>query len=198
MADYSEVISRVMAGDYDDASPDERDEAVQRMIELCSVSAGALALQPFPFLDVLLISPVQVGLVQAIGRIHGHHLDRKAVLEILASFGASIVAQNVTLAAAKLVPFFGWLVGIAMAYALTWAIGEVADYYFRTGRGASSAELQEMFDRVYKSKRAEKEASLKGNETLKDKLSQLKEAYAAELLTEEEFEAKKRDLLAQF
>ena len=49
-----------------------------------------------------------------------------AVSEILSTLGASIIAQNVIMAAAKLIPFLGWLITISMAYALTYAIGEAS------------------------------------------------------------------------
>ena len=45
------------------------------------------------------------------------------------------------MAAAKLIPFAGALITISMAYALTWAIGEVSDHYFRNGRGVPQSEL---------------------------------------------------------
>lgn len=198
MADYAETIRRVMNGDYDDATDAERDEAVKEIVQICSVGAAAVAVQPLPLVDVALISPIQIAMVQAIGRIRGHHLDHKAVLEILSTFGASIVAQNVIMTAAKFVPIFGWVASISMAYALTWAIGEVADYYFLSGRGASPEELREMFRKTYRQKKAEKESANRSNATLKEKLVQLKEAYAEDLLTEEEFERKKAELLASF
>src|SRR5262252_5665825 len=147
---YMETIRRVLDGDYDDATDEEKARAVKELVQVCSVAASALTIQPFPILDSALIAPVQIAMVQGIGRIHGYKLDKKSVLEILSTFGASLVAQNVIMAAAKLIPFLGWAVTISMAYALTYAIGEVSDFYFRNGRGVSSSELKTMFDRVYK------------------------------------------------
>lgn len=196
--DYKQVIDRVLAGDFDDATDEERREAVERIVQLSAVAAGAVAFQPIPLLDTVLVSPIQIGMVQAIGRIHGHRLDEKSILEMLSTFGASILAQNVILSATKFIPIFGWLTAVSMAYALTWAIGEVSDYYFREGRGVSSEELKERFQSVYQAKKSEKEASLKeaGPDRLKDRLAQLKEALDAGLLTEEEFDQKRRDILA--
>ncbi len=198
MASYLDTLERVMKGDYNDASDQEKAEAVRDVIQVCSVASGAVAWQPIPLVDTVLISPIQIAMVQAIGRIHGHKLDQKSVIEILSTFGASLVAQNIILAAAKFIPFAGWIVGISMAYALTYAVGEVSDHYFRNGRGVEQRELKEMFDKVYKTKKTEKQAEHRSNETLKDKLLQLKEAYGAGLLTEDEFEAKKQELLAGF
>ena len=58
---------------------------------------------------------------------------------------------------------------------------------------------QEVIDKFKdQQKRAEKEAEHKSNETLKDKLQQLKDAFEAGLLDEDEFAAKKEDLLKDF
>ncbi|MEM9462242.1 MAG: SHOCT domain-containing protein [Myxococcota bacterium] len=198
MSSHLETLKRVLDGNYEDASEAEKAQAVRELIQVCSVAAGAMTVQPIPFVDTALIAPIQIGLVQGIGKIHGHSLDRKSILEILGTFGASIVAQNLIMAAAKLIPFFGWLVTISMAYALTWAIGEVSDHYFRNDRKVDEAELKAMFERIYKSKKDEKSKEHKRDESLKSKLEQLKEARKSGLLTDEEFEAKKAALLADF
>ena len=87
---------------------------------------------------------------------------------------------------------------ISIAYALTWAIGEVSDHYFRNGRTVDEAELKAMFERIYKSKKDEKTAQHKADKTLKVKLEELTKAHQDGLLTKEEFEAKKAELLANF
>ena len=127
MATYLETLKRVAQGDYQDASQQERDHAIREVIQIASAAAAAVSVQPIPFVDVALVSPIQIVMVQAIARVHGYALDKKAVLEILSTFGASLVAQNVIMAAAKFVPFLGWLVALSMSFALTYAIGEVSD-----------------------------------------------------------------------
>lgn len=198
MSTYAETFQRVLEGDYDDATDEERLHAVREVIEMGSAAAAAAAIQPFPLLDAVLITPIQIGMVQAIGRVHGHHLDRKSILEVLSTFGASVLAQNVIVSSAKFIPFAGWVAAPAMAYALTWAVGEVSDHYFKSGRGVSPDELKDMFKKVYRDKKAEKVAAHKEDGTLKERLSQLKEAFEAGIITEEEFEAKKAEILASF
>src|SRR5688572_9284800 len=127
MANYLETLRRVMDGDYEHASQDEKNAAVRDVVQVCSIAAAAVTIQPIPLLDTALISPIQIAMVQAIGRVHGYKLDKKSIVEILGTFGASLVAQNVIMAAAKLIPFAGALITISMAYALTWAIGDVSD-----------------------------------------------------------------------
>jgi uncharacterized protein (DUF697 family) len=198
MSGHLDTLKRVLNGDYSEATDAEKARAVKELIQVCSVAGGAVTIQPIPFVDTALLAPIQIGLVQGIGKIHGYKLDKRSILEILSTFGASIVAQNVIMAAAKFIPFFGWVITISMAYALTWAIGEVSDHYFRNGRNVDEAELRAMFDRVYKSKKTEKEAEHKKNKSLKQKLEELKDARKDGLLTDEEFEAKKAEILAGF
>lgn len=198
MSGHLETIKRVLDGDYSSATAEEKSRAVKELIQVCSVAAGAVTFQPIPLVDTVLVTPIQIGLVQGIGKIHGYKLDSKSVLEILGTFGASIVAQNLIMAAAKLIPFVGWVVSISIGFALTWAVGEVSDHYFRNGRKVDEAELKAMFERIYKTKKAEKTEEHKGDKTLKDKLEQLKKAKADGLLTDEEFEAKKSEILSRF
>ena len=198
MATHLATLRRVLDGNYDDATEAEKARAVRELVQVCSVSAGAMTVQPIPLLDTALITPVQIGLVQGSGKIHGYKRDQKSIIEILSTFGASVVAQNLIMAAAKLIPFFGWVVTISMAYALTWAIGEVSDHYFRNGRNVDEAELKAMFERIYTTKKEEKSKEHKRDSSLKAKLEQLKEARKAGLLTDEEFEAKKAAVLADF
>jgi len=198
MSSHLDTLKRVLDGNYEDASDAEKARATRELIQVCAVAAGAMTVQPIPLVDTALIAPIQIGLVQGIGKIHGYKLDRTSILEIISTFGASIVAQNLIMAAAKLIPFFGWVITISMAYALTWAIGEVSEHYFRNGRNVDEGELKAMFERVYKTKKDEKAAEHKRNRSLKQKLEQLKEAKRAGLLSDEEFEAKKAALLESF
>lgn len=195
---YLDTINRVMAGSFEGADDAEKRAAVKEVITVCAVAASAVTIQPFPVLDAVLMSPIQIGMVQAIGKVHGHKLDKKSIVEILSTFGASLVAQNVIMAAAKLIPFLGSVVAMSMAYALTFAIGEVSDHYFKNGRGVSSSELKERFQTIYKEKKAEKEAQAKNDKTLKTKLDNLKKAFEAGVITEEEFQRKKEETLAGF
>jgi len=198
MAGHLETVKRVLDGNYTEASDEEKQRAVEQLVRVCSVAAGAVTIQPFPFVDTALVTPIQIAMVQGIGKIHGYKLDAKSILEMLGTFGASIVAQNVIMAAAKFIPFFGWVVSISIGYALTWAIGEVSDHYFKNGRNVDEAELKEMFQSIFSRKKAEKTEQHKSNKTLRDKLAQLKKAHADGLLTDAEFEAKKTELLANF
>ena len=55
MADYMDTIRRVMEGDFADASEEDRRQTTREVVHICSVAAGAVAFQPIPFLDTVLI-----------------------------------------------------------------------------------------------------------------------------------------------
>jgi uncharacterized protein (DUF697 family) len=192
---YSETIGRVMHGDYSRATEAERAAAVRDVTVVSSVAAAAVTIQPVPLVDVALLAPIHIGMVQAIGRIHGHSLDLKSAVEMIASFGASIVVRGVAFSALKILPVFGWAAAASVAYATTYAIGEVSHCYFKSGRGMSASELRSAYRSVYEAKRAEKEAQVKNDASLKERLRQLNEAFAAGLLSEEEYRKKKEDVL---
>ena len=78
---YGATFDRVLSGDFEDADDLERAAAVQEVLQVSAIAASAVSIQPLPFVDMVLIAPIQIGMVQAIGRVHGHRLDTKAICE---------------------------------------------------------------------------------------------------------------------
>ena len=100
----------------------------------------------------------------------------------------------------RLVPFVGWAAAVPMAYAMTWSIGEVADQYFRAGRGISPDGMRAMFRATYERRRGEAEARAqrqKGGLTITERLDALARARQAGVIDEAEYEAKKREILRE-
>src|SRR4026209_1933504 len=79
MAKWTDTVKRVMDGDYQNAGAEERREAVRDLIQVCSVASSVLAIQPIPFLDAALMAPIQIAMIQGIGRVHGYSLDKKSI-----------------------------------------------------------------------------------------------------------------------
>ncbi len=108
MTGHAEVIDRVMHRDCGGGSEADHHEAVQGVSHACS--AAAITIQPSPLVDTALPAPIQIGMVQAIGRIHGHRIDTRSVLDLHSVLRAPIVAQDVVMAAAELTPpLGGWV-----------------------------------------------------------------------------------------
>ncbi len=177
---------------------EEKATLIAQTIRASAIAAGAVTIQPIPLLDLALVTPIQATMVQTIGNIRGHKMDARTVMELMGTFGTGIATQQLVIAASKFVPVIGWAASITTAYAMTWAIGEVSDEYFANDRKMSNVELNRMFQKVFKTKKAEKQASAGASNTLKSKLNQLTAAREADLISEAEFTAKKEQLLSDF
>jgi uncharacterized protein (DUF697 family) len=149
LREYKDSLQKVARGKLDEAGDDERRQAVQHVIQTASVAAAAVALQPLPFVDPLLLTPIHIGMVQAIARAYGHRLDRKSALEKLRAVSSSLLTQNVAITGAKFVPTLGWLYAASVAHALTFAVGDMTDRYFRGGRNMLPAEMRKMLRQIY-------------------------------------------------
>jgi uncharacterized protein (DUF697 family) len=149
MDGFNATLKRVLDGETDVASDEEKEQTVRRLIHTGCAAAVVATLQPLPVVDTALIMPIQVGMFQGIGRVHGHRLDKKSVWEILNNVKTGLVTQHATLIAAKFVPAAGTLLAACVAHGLTYSVGVLADSYFRTGRTMVPEAMQSTLKRAY-------------------------------------------------
>jgi uncharacterized membrane protein YebE (DUF533 family) len=120
---------------------------------------GALEILP-DRLATIAILPLQLRLVYQIGQRHDQKLDVNQVKDLAATLGLGAVAQGMESVVMKLVGglaggLLGGLVGGAtrvatgavITFAATYALGHVADQYYRQGRSLSANDLRALFDR---------------------------------------------------
>lgn len=133
------------------------DPALDSTILNHAILAGALELLPSS-LATMAILPLQMRLVYRIGQQYGHSLDRGHIGEFLATAGIGITSQVLEGYATKLFKGLlgkvagglgrgvaGMFTGSAMAFATTWAVGELARRYYAGGRTLSGLQLQQTF-----------------------------------------------------
>jgi uncharacterized protein (DUF697 family)/tellurite resistance protein len=131
----------------------ELDEAVRN----AAILNGALELLP-ESLATMAIIPLQMKLVYRIGKSYGYELDEGHVRDFLATAGVGLTSQYLEQAATKLVGGLlrkvgGRMLGglgrqatsSAMAFATTWALGQVARRYYAGGRTMETAVLKDAF-----------------------------------------------------
>jgi uncharacterized protein (DUF697 family)/tellurite resistance protein len=132
--------------------------ALDRMILDASVLNGALELLP-ESLSTMAILPLQMRLVYRVGKAHGYELDRGHVKDLLATLGVGLTSQYVEQLGRKLVGgVLGMVLGggllrglgkqavsSGMAFASTYALGQVAKRYYAGGRTLDAAKLREAF-----------------------------------------------------
>ncbi len=124
-----------------------------------AIVTGALEILPDRLASIAIL-PLQLRLVYQIGQRHGQKLDINQVKDLAATLGLGAAAQSVQGAALKLIVglaggLLGGLAGGAtrvatgavMSFATTYALGHVADQYYRQGRKLSTADLRALFER---------------------------------------------------
>lgn len=122
-----------------------------------AILAGALELLPGS-LATMAIIPLQMRLVYRIGQQYGHQLDRGHIGEFLAAAGIGMTSQVLEGYATKLMKgllgsfaggigrgIAGTFTGTAMAFATTWAVGQLARRYYAGGRTLSGLQMRETF-----------------------------------------------------
>ncbi|MFC4453132.1 YcjF family protein [Deinococcus sonorensis] len=117
-------------------SPEQNAEEVIRSAALLS---GAVAVEPLPFADLLLITPVQIKMVLHVGKIYGFDITPERGREIVQELGATVaygmMARQVMRGLAKLaLPVIGGLITAPAVYGWTYALGRVAQNYFERKR----------------------------------------------------------------
>jgi uncharacterized protein (DUF697 family)/tellurite resistance protein len=133
------------------------DAEVDRMVKNCAILNGALELLPDTLATVAIV-PLQMNMVYRIGKLYGYELDRGHIRELLATAGVGLTSQVLEGFARKLI---GGLLGkvgggigrgvgrhaasSAMAFACTYALGQMARKYYAGGRRLSAVELKELF-----------------------------------------------------
>lgn len=136
-------------------SPDPA--ALDRTIVNAAITNAALELLP-ETLASMAILPLQARLVWRIGQAHGYELDQGHIKEFVATLGVGLAGQYLEQFGRKVLGgILGSVLGglgrsigrqtasSGMAFATTWAIGQVAKQYYGGGRTLDAAKLKAAF-----------------------------------------------------
>ena len=183
----------------------ERQIKVNEIIEShVGFSLGA-ALIPFPGVDLLAVSGVQLNMLRAISKIYGvGFMDAlgKNIISAVVSGGAARLGASLI----KIIPGVGTVIGElsmpVLSGASTYALGRVVSNHFQRGGTLDDLDLKAARN-GYKT---EMESGKKVAETLKttvdtdgplDKLRKMSELHQAGIISDEEFQRLKDRLLTQ-
>ena len=182
----------------------ERSERADRIIRTHTLWGMGAGLIPVPMFDVLAVSAIQIDMLKQLAEAYDsdftENLGKTFVTALtggtFARFGASLI---------KAVPGVGTLVGGAsmsvLSGASTYAVGQVAKRHYETGGNLVDIDLdsaRKTYDEALESgKRVvgdlkNREAESKDVFSSLERLSDLKQKG---VITEEEFDAKKREML---
>ena len=124
-----------------------------------AILTGALEVLPDQLANIAIL-PLQLRLVYQIGQRRGQKLDLDQVKDLAATLGLTAATQSIQGVAIKLVGgltggLLGGLIGgatrvaagAAITFGATYALGHVADEYYRQGRRISMNDLKVLFDK---------------------------------------------------
>ncbi len=139
------------------------DEKVSRIIVIFSSVCAGIAIQPIPFADIFILTPIQAFMGARISAIRGIPLAEKDVTEVLKEIagvvGLGLLAQQLVIGAYKtFLPFLGGFMTIPVVFGLTYAIGQVMDQYFirrAKGERMNKEEIKKAWERAKKAGEAE-------------------------------------------
>jgi uncharacterized protein (DUF697 family)/tellurite resistance protein len=130
---------------------------MDKKIMKASILNGAIELLP-ENLSTLAIIPLQMRLVYQIGQNYGYSLDRGHIKDFIATLGVGLTSQYLEQVGRKLLGSLlgkGMLGGIGkqavssgMSFASTYALGHVANQYYRGNRQLSTDLLKQTYQRV--------------------------------------------------
>ena len=111
------------------------DQKISQITHIACATCAGVAIQPIPFADIFILTPIQAYFGTRIAAIRGVPVTEakmgEIIREIFGVIGLGVMAQQVAIAAWKfIIPGGGGFVTIPLVYALTYAIMKVVDLYF--------------------------------------------------------------------
>jgi uncharacterized protein (DUF697 family) len=111
------------------------EEKISLIVKTFSATCAAIAIQPIPFADIFILTPIQAYMGSRIGAIRGLPISERKVKEIIKEIGGivglGLLAQQLVISGYKtFIPFLGAITTIPIVYGMTYAIGKVIDAYF--------------------------------------------------------------------
>ncbi|ULH16240.1 DUF697 domain-containing protein [Deinococcus sp. KNUC1210] len=134
------LLKQVLDNFNFDVDPERSmDENAEEVIRSAALLCGAIAVEPLPFADLLLMTPVQIKMVLHVGKVYGFDISPERAREIVQELGVTVAygmaARQVMRGLAKLaLPIIGGLITAPAVYGWTYALGRLAQTYFENKR----------------------------------------------------------------
>ena len=129
MNPFSYIKDKVYGIDDLDISDDKK---IEKIIILFSTVCAAIAIQPIPFADIFILTPIQAFMGTRIAKVRGYSFSMSEIYkEIIGLLGLSFLAQQSAIGLYKtILPFLGAVTTIPLVFVLTYSMGKVMNFYF--------------------------------------------------------------------
>lgn len=125
-------------------------QKTDQIITVFATACAAIAVQPIPFADFFILTPLQGFMGARIAAVRGVPISEAQSVDLLKELmgvvGMGLIAQQAGIAAAKVFfPLVGGIATVPVVFGLTFAIGKVMDFYLEgkaAGRIPTASELK--------------------------------------------------------
>lgn len=176
--------------------PSERAAKIKSHVLKYSIVTAVLGAFPIPGFAIatdLGVIALQLKMVRDLGGFWGHKVDAKRARSMLYSLGLGTGARLAVSNLAKLVPFWGSLVGATTSFASTYGLGKVIDKFFASG-AEDVATMKDEFEAAKKEGKKvydeQKDAIVESQRHVGPTLDSLAAELKAGKITQAEFDSK--------
>lgn len=110
-----------------------------------AASAGAI---PIPWVDLLLLPSIQTRMIFHLAKYYGQPMTALRFKEMMGTLGTGIAVRQATRELVKFIPYVGSVVGGALAFASTYALGKAFCFYYSSvhhGHVPQASELRRYY-----------------------------------------------------
>lgn len=133
-------------------------QKVSRITDIACATCAGVAIQPIPFADIFVLTPIQAYFASRIAAIRGVPFSESDasdwIKEIIGIVGMGIIAQQIAIAIWKVVTFgLGGMLTIPLVYGLTYAVMKVSDAYFSAkakNEKLDNGKIKEIWERAFR------------------------------------------------
>ena len=147
-----------------------REEKANRIINLFAGVCSGVAIQPIPFADIFVLTPIQVLMGERLAAVWAVPVTESSgstvIKDILKIGGMGFLSQQLAIGAYKtFLPFLGAVTTVPLVYGLTYAMGNVlSEMYKRRSKGQANLSEDEMRSMWKEFKKKGKDNYKKGDE----------------------------------
>ena len=153
-----------------------KDEKVEKICIVFGTFCGAVAVQPIPFADFFVLTPIQAYMGKKIADIHGYEITENGATQIFKEIaglvGMGLLSQQLIISLYKtFIPFLGAITTIPLVFGMTYGMGKVMNAYFKAkikGETISKSEITKIFKNA--KKQGQEIGKKKENEIKKEKI----------------------------
>jgi len=132
------------------------EEKVTQITHITCATCAGVAIQPIPFADIFILTPIQAYMGTRIAAIRGVPVSESEasdiIKEILGVIGMGVAAQQIAIGLLKtILPGLGGFTTIPLVYGLSYAIMNVMDAYFvakASSRRLTESEIKALWNKA--------------------------------------------------